>query len=258
MAAIAAEPATRGEILRLETAALSAWPAIKTAYDGAMLWRFASGLSKRANSIQSLDVADDTDATARIERLAELSRVHLLPPLFRVTPLAGPGIIASLDAAGWSAFEESLVLSMPMPQAEQEVAHRVRQFNVADPDWYGTQGEMAGYVPQTVRILGQLMMLVPYEARGMLAVSADGTPAAAAMVVNAGGVAIFLNVVTDPALRGRGYGRAVMNAALNWARDDGAEQAALQVIASNAVALNLYGSMGFMERYRYHYRKAPE
>lgn len=258
MAAIAAEAAGRDEVVRLEAATLSAWPAIKTAHDGRWLWRYSRGLSKRTNSIQCLDPEDDQDAEARLRRMVELSLAHRLPPLVRVTPLAGRGLVAALDAGGWEAFEESRVLAMPMPGSDFEVAHRVRQYNIADADWYRAQSELAGYLPGTVEILKQMLLLVPHEARGMLAFGPDGLPTAAAMVVNASGIAVFLNVVADPGQRGRGHGRAVMHAASNWAREDGATIAALQVISTNSVALNLYASMGFVERYRYHYRREPQ
>ena len=55
-----------------------------------------------------------------------------------------------------------------------------------------------------------------------------------------------------------GYGRAVMGAALNWVRSMGATHSALQVLAANEPALNLYSSFGFGEVYSYIYRRAPD
>ena len=49
-------------VLAVETAALTAWPGLYTAYDGHWVWRAARGYSNRANSIQCLDPADDADA----------------------------------------------------------------------------------------------------------------------------------------------------------------------------------------------------
>jgi len=69
---------------------------------------------------------------------------------------------------------------------------------------------------------------------------------------------IYLNVVTHPSARGMGYGRAAMSAALNWVRSRGAHHSALQVLADNLPALNLYASLGFGEVYPYIYRRAPD
>ena len=44
-----------------------------------------------------------------------------------------------------------------------------------------------------------------------------------------------------------------MGAALNWARSVGATHSVIQVLASNAPAINLYTSLGFGEVYPYHY-----
>jgi ribosomal protein S18 acetylase RimI-like enzyme len=46
-----------------------------------------------------------------------------------------------------------------------------------------------------------------------------------------------------------------MHAALNWTRAAGATEAAIQVLGSNAPAIGLYTSLGFVEAYRYHYRR---
>jgi ribosomal protein S18 acetylase RimI-like enzyme len=62
-------------------------------------------------------------------------------------------------------------------------------------------------------------------------------------------------VVTRASARGKGYGRAVMSAALNWTREAGGTSAVIQVLASNAPAVSLYRSLGFTEAYSYHYRR---
>ena len=54
--------------------------------------------------------------------------------------------------------------------------------------------------------------------------------------------------------RGRGNGRRLTNALLQWGRQMGAQNAYLQVRAQNEGAQNLYAGIGFQEVYRYHYR----
>jgi N-acetylglutamate synthase len=44
---------------------------------------------------------------------------------------------------------------------------------------------------------------------------------------------------------------------LGWGKSVGADQAYLQVRAENSVARELYASLGFVERYGYHYRVSP-
>lgn len=55
------------------------------------------------------------------------------------------------------------------------------------------------------------------------------------------------NVAVDPESRRRGYGRAVMNALLGYAKEHGILTVTLEVRASNEAALALYRGLGFEE-----------
>ena len=61
-------------------------------------------------------------------------------------------------------------------------------------------------------------------------------------------------LTTAPAMRGQGYGRAVVAALLAEARRQGARRAYLQVTASNTAATTLYAHFGFATAYDYWYR----
>jgi len=243
------------EISRIERAAQLAWPALEDVRDGHWVARFARGYTKRANSIQSFDVADDADAGSRIDDLASRYRAAGLKPVFRVTPLAGSGIIAALDERGWTPFETSLVLAMDMDGEALPVPVKTRFFEPTDPEWRQGEAVLAGYDAATADTLGAILNRLSVPARGILVYDEADDPVGAALAVNAEGMAIFLNVVVDKAMRGRGYGRAVMHAALNWTRESGATQAALQVLADNEAAIALYRSLGFADAYSYHYRR---
>lgn len=242
----------------IESAALTAWPALQTAHDRLWLWRGAGGYSKRANSIHCLDPSDDADAAARLERMVGLSNYNEIPPVFRVTPLCGPGVQRALDVAGWEKFEASLVLAQAMPEDDYPVRARVRHCDPRDPEWYEAQGAMSGYNPHTLALLKAILNVSAAENCGLLVLDDTDEPVAAALVTVANGIAVFLNVVVSPTQRGKGYGRDVMSAALNWARGAGASSAAIQVLADNGPAVSLYTSLGFAQAYTYHYRKPPE
>ncbi len=245
-------------IADIESATLGAWPALQVAHDRLWLWRAAGGYSKRANSIHCVDPSDGEDADARLERLAALSRYNEIPPVFRVTPLTSPGALEALDRAGWQPFEKSLVLAQSLPNDDFEVRHRTSLHDPRDPGWFEVQGAMSGYNPHTLGLLRQILGAVAYENCGVLAYDDAGNPVAAALATVANGIGIFLNVITRPEARGKGYARAAMGAALNWTREAGATTAALQVLADNAVAVGLYTSLGFTQAYDYHYRKPAE
>lgn len=242
---------------QIEQATLLAWPSLETITDGAWSARFALGYTKRANSIHSLDGGDDRNAEARLDALAAEYRARNLRPTFRVTPLAGPGIIAALDEKGWETFEQSRVLATPLTKRQRLVSAMPKYFEATDPEWRDIQGAMAGYDAAALKSLGQILDQLTVPARGVVVYDEGFQPAGAALAVNANGTAIFLNVVVDPERRGEGFGRAVMHAALNWTSQMGATNAALQVLADNEAALALYRKLGFTDVYGYHYRRAP-
>jgi N-acetylglutamate synthase len=243
---------------QIEGATLTAWPALKQAHDGLWLWRYARGYTKRANSIHCLDPSDGGYAELRLRRMAELSRLHGIPSVFRVTPLTATEIVEVLEGLQWEEFDESLVMAMEMPEVDFPLEYQARYFDPTDPTWYRAQAQMAGSDPDGTDILKQILETIPCEAKGVLVYHKAGLPVAAALAAVASGIGIYLNVVTHPSARGHGYGRAVMGAALNWVRGMGATHSAIQVLADNAPAVNLYSSLGFGEVYSYSYRQAPD
>lgn len=249
--------AQRPSILQLEQAFLSAWPAVETVQDGGWLWRFALGYTKRANSAQSMDPGDEDNVSDRLARFVKKAETLGLMPTFRVTPLAGPKIVAALNGLGWQPFEQSVVLAMPVG-ASVHSKHAGATFEITDPAWYQSQAEMSGYDPDTIIALADLLARITAPARGLQVLDEAGAPAAAALASVNEGIGIYLNVVVRPDARGQGFGRSVMLAALEWSRGAGAKWAAIQVQASNVPAVNLYRSLGFEEIYRYHYRRPAQ
>jgi len=245
---------TGAELRRLEAATISSWPSITSALDGAWLARLARGFTKRANSVQCLDPADDGEAGARLGRMVDLFLLNDREPLFRVTPLAGPGVLAALDADGWESFEESRVLVMPLDADFEELAP-ARLSDATDRNWLEAVAALAGLDRRSQELLGLIVGLIAHRQAGIVIRDAAGDPAAAALAVDAAGVGVYHNVVVRPDLRGQGLGRAVMQAALAWTRSVGASEGAIQVVSTNAPAVNLYTSLGFKEAYRYHYRR---
>jgi GNAT superfamily N-acetyltransferase len=241
-------------VTQLETATFTAWPAITTAMDGMWLARFARGFTKRSNSIQCLDSGDDADAAVRLARLADLYPLNSLDPVFRVTPLAGPGVIAALDAEGWEAFEESRVLTMPLGD-DFAMPEGVDVVDGVDNRYLDACIELAGYNRRTRETLAVLVNLIACRNAGIVIRDTAGEPLAAALAINALGVGIYTNVIVRAETRGQGLGRRLMHAALAWTRSAGATQAAIQVVSANTPAVNLYTSLGFKEAYRYHYRR---
>jgi ribosomal protein S18 acetylase RimI-like enzyme len=78
-----------------------------------------------------------------------------------------------------------------------------------------------------------------------------------ALAVRDGPLLGLFDLGVEPALRGRGHGRRLLDGLLRWGIERGARCAYLQVLATNP-AIRLYERTGFREVYRYGYRVRTE
>ncbi|MBK5484263.1 GNAT family N-acetyltransferase [Peribacillus sp. TH16] len=88
----------------------------------------------------------------------------------------------------------------------------------------------------------------------MLLTDDSGTVLACGLGVLEGEYLGLFNIVTQEKFRNQGYGAKLNKNLLHWGKENGAKYAYLQVILSNAPALNLYAKLGFEEKYKYWYR----
>jgi GNAT superfamily N-acetyltransferase len=236
----------------IERAGYQCWPGIEVAWDGSWIRRAANGHTQRANSVQSLDPADDSDAPERIEAAARWFAARGLPPIFRVTPLAGPATLAALDAAGWRVNDPSHLFAMELGSTEPDP--RGLLHDLLDPVFLEVQQQLQGYADERLERLKRLLAVIDNPGKGIVLRSPEGIPVASALMVVADGIVIAGNVFTDRTQRRKGYGAAMMRTGLAWAKSAGASIAALNVAADNPVGQALYTSLGYRRQYDYAYR----
>lgn len=244
-------------IEQVERAGLKAWPALQSSWDGDWVCRTAKGYTKRANSIQCMDPSDAEHAERRLQAMSEQMAVHNLRPTFRQTPLSPPGMEHLLDELGWDRFEPSQIRILSAISRPLEVIKKVEAQPATDPGWYKLHARMSDLSGETRDILTEILTLLPQSSRALVAYADDGQPAATCLVMIVDGVAIFTNVVTDPAFRRQGLAAALMAAGLNFARQKGATMSSIHVLADNAAAISLYDRFGFAHAGDYVYRRAP-
>ncbi len=83
------------QVLRVEQAALWAWPPSETARDEGWLLRAAGGHTRRANSVQALVFESGANVPRAIDRVEAWYARRGLPACFQLTDCAAP---ARLDA----------------------------------------------------------------------------------------------------------------------------------------------------------------
>jgi ribosomal protein S18 acetylase RimI-like enzyme len=243
-------------VRRDEAAGFRAWPAAAVHYDGTWVVRLTAGHpAKRLNSVNPLDPGDIRQIPERIGRAARRFDAYGRPLTFRLSPLSGSTIPAYLDGEGWSRFDESLVMRMPLTQAPVDDA--MDQIPLKDISRFigaslRTSGSDASLRPGLSEVIGAIQ-----PEAGLFALEDGNEPLATLICVHDGDLAGLFEVATEKSARNRGHGRNLILSALKWARLRGAREAWLQVEAGNAPALSLYRSLGFEEVYRYHYRRPP-
>ena len=235
-----------------ERAGLKAWPGIEVEWDGNWVRRAAGGYTKRANSVQCLDPADNADIDERIAAAVDWFTARALPPVFRMTPLAAPALSATLDRLGWQTIDASHQFAMVLDPVEADPRGKI--YPVRDPAWLAIQQRLTGYDDARQAKLEALLGAMQVDACGVALFDAAGVPVASALMAIADGIVVTGNVVTAPDQRRKGYGAAMMRTGHAWARGAGARIAALNVQADNLGAQALYRGLGYSHQYDYHYR----
>ncbi len=211
--------------------------------------RFSQGFSKRANSANA--VAPVGDFGALIPPIEAAYRRRGLPPLVRLAPLAGPEADATLKAAGWARIGETLVMTAFIGDTAPDPAC---QITPAPTESWRDGFAGARDIPADRRAIHDLMIDRITPARAFATMALDGHPLAWGLAVAEQGWVGIFDIVTRPEARRRGFARKMVASLLAWGRATGATKAYLQVVADNDAGIGLYGALGFVEAYRYHYR----
>lgn len=234
-----------------ERAGLEAWPGTDVKWDGSWVRRAAGGYTKRANSVQCLDPEDGEDADLRVISASTWMVMRGIKPVFRLTPLAAPELIETLDEAGWQSIDQSHLFAMELGAQQPDADARL--LAVLDPAFLAAQQRLQGHSDVTMAAMKALLAALVVPSTGVV-VYRDGEPAAAGLMAVSGGIVITGNVITDPGRRRQGLAADMMRCGLNWARAQGATVAALNVQADNPAGQALYTALGYQHQYDYSYR----
>lgn len=238
----------------IEEISLNAWPCLQQIlYDGWVL-RFANGYTRRANSVNAI-YGDTLDVDKKITRCVQIYRSRQLMPVFKITPFVHPpNLDALLAQAGFEKTAPTSVqlldLSALPGQANKATAKMWPSPTEAWIDSYVRMNQVARANLSTLKAI--LHNIAPQTCFTIL-LNQNQTVSCGLGVLEGRHVGLF-DIVTDPAHRNNGFGTRLMLHILNWAKQQGAQKAYLQVMLNNAPALNLYAKMGFKEIYKYWYR----
>jgi len=170
--------------------------------------------------------------------------------------LAAPEISRQLDELGWLTAKPATVMRLPL--TESVVRDATHQIPLQDLNRFVNAAfAVHGYGAELRAGFTEVISSIKPEA-GLFVLEENELPVSAAICTHDGMLAGLFEVATVESERGKGHARRLILSALKWAYLRGAKQAWLQVEESNAAALALYRSLGFIDVYHYHYRHPAE
>ncbi|MCB0950432.1 MAG: GNAT family N-acetyltransferase [Mycobacterium sp.] len=231
-------PVRTGEIRNLEHAAALAWPGIEHIWQDGWLLRYGRGCTRRANSAVPLRYTSHTELVAAAQWYAA-RRIPVLiyapDRLFRV-PAGVPVDTETLVMAG-DLSEGTAASGVTLTDRPGQNWRAINPRDIPEDlltavvDGAVAFGELAGVAVGRVAITD----------------APDGTRWAGLSAVH----------VREGARR-QGSGRTLCAGLLNWAREQGATRAYVQVLAENSGARALYESIGFAVHHHSRYVRAQD
>jgi ribosomal protein S18 acetylase RimI-like enzyme len=242
------------EALRIEEAALRAWPALEQTTDDGWVVRFARGHTKRSNSVNPLH-EPTTDVDEKIDACERAYAERGLPTLFRLTPFSKPASLdGRLDERGYARLDPTLVMTRAVSdEVISPPGRRARRVSV--PEWLDAYERLGLLDARDMRTRRQIVERIDAEPIPLVVGPLERPSAVNLGVLDAGAVGLF-SLFVSPERRRQGLGLTLVGEALRLAAKAGTSIAYLQVEEENVPARRLYERLGFETAYAYWYRIA--
>jgi ribosomal protein S18 acetylase RimI-like enzyme len=249
---------------RIEDAGLNASAPPQQRWMDGWLLRFSPAKAKRARCINPL--AEGRLPLARkLELAAAAYQDAGLPLMLRITPFSQPpGLDDALAELGFARFDDTRV--MVCADLAATVATRSERAPPPGTHWAPSNaddfaravGALRGTpIDQALAHAERLRHSpVPYHGQ-LLRRDGDGAVLACGQFAVEADLAGLYDVHTLADHRGQGLASLLCERMLSLSAAIGARSAYLQVESENGPARHIYGRLGFVDAYAYHYRQAP-
>ena len=238
----------------LEELSMAAWPSLATIlYDGWVI-RLSDGYGNRGNSVNPI-YPSKIDLEEKIIYCDDFFARHNLPATYKLAECEEQARLEKrLDDLDYRKINETSIQTCRMDSMTGKKHEGIVIKEDFDSFW--TDSVIAynkieeKYVPVFKAILGNIAM-----EKIVIRKETEGVTAGCGYAVIGRGYAGIFDIVVREDLRGKGYGREIVETLLWEAKKRGAEKSYLQVMLNNQAALHLYKKLGYREEYRYWYRK---
>ena len=243
-------PLSSHDLLRIERAAVAAWPALETGSVQEWLWRYSGGGSQRANSVSPLQF-DGGDVEAAIGEVERRYGARSAAPMFQISDIVRPAELDQrLERRGYRLQEPCTCLAKALGSGTA-VPGDIEVADQAGDDWLSVY--LAGITPSRRASAPPILARVPQPSAFLLRRQA-GMPISVALAVVHAGVLIAECVATLAPYRRQGASEHIMRALEAWGVAEGANLVALQAVTANVPAQSLYAKLDYQRVGGYHYR----
>jgi len=241
---------TRADILALDRLAAAAWMAPEREEHAGWVFRFAEGVSRRANSVAPFPLQNGTHFEDALACAEAFYRARGLPPRVQISPAAEPdGLDNLLDARGYKIESGvTIMIADALSLANGEQPANAEVYPNAPDGWWDA------YIEAYSRDARSVVAEARDEALFAQITGDDGGIEALGLGVIGGRWLGVFGMYTRPACRRRGLAQKIIGALARFAVDRGAIGVYLQVEDDNPAARALYEKLGFRAVYGYHYR----
>ncbi len=240
----------------LEELSRNAWPGSRVVeFDGWVL-QFAGGYTRRANSVNlagtSIIAVED-----KVQVCEDAYRLEDQPTIFKIFPdPETEALDVYLEARGYRSEGHAYVMTQAIEPMELTDSCHV-QVETELTDWWLDAAVQLNQISGTNRLHLANILRNINPTQAFASIRHENEPVAVGLGVLDNGWCGLYDIVTSERHRRLGHGKVLVQSMIEWARQQGAHHAYLQVMTQNHPAQQLYRSLGFEQEYEYWYRVSP-
>lgn len=239
----------------------NAWPAAVEEVHRGWRFRFAHGVTRRANSALAVD--SDGSVAELLDSAEAFYRERQAPALFQVSTASAPsGLAARLHELGYRATARTMVQAASAGDVVEgtQSSFEMQLTDTPTEQWlrtYWSVESVRGRSDADMKVVRDVLLAPPLPA--IFATVRDGTEVVGVgQVVIERGWAGVQCMATPPAHRRRGVASSVLHGLAQEAVRRGVDRMYLAVMADNEGARTLYENAGFEATHEYSYYAAEQ
>lgn len=243
----------KNDIPTLEQLSMNAWPSLQTMFYDGWILRFANGVTRRSNSVNSI-YKSTRDVEEKITFCEKIYTENNLPTIFKLTSAACPANLDKiLSQRNYLRQAETSVQTFDLTNARFEENRSIILNENLEENWVRYFVSLNKFNTDKIQIYHAILQnIIPETIYASYRIGNEIK--GCGLGVKQGKHIGLFDIVVDEEHRGVGLGYYIATSLMKWGKSKGASIGYLQVMTDNEIALHLYEKLGFTEQYKYWYR----